>query len=392
METERTIHGSVLPILERLHKEIKAKANEINSGVGKAAKQIEKARNTTQKHIELLGQQASASEASNHKVHPHEDPYITQRGVYYRLHKQILEENNNRQDLISVQENFAAFEHHIVEVIQQSMASFVQYVGGQAQRTQNLYTDMLSTAQRVPPDFEWKGFVQRNGDCLVDPHGAPRSVESVQFPNQNHKSTQPLVEGSLERKSRNMLKRSYDTGYYAVTCALYLHGFKEADNFRHDPEPEISIYLPDAIIGAASDCKFQVKGKDVSKGFSSKLSGTSELHFKAHTPGDAEKWVEILKMAAGTPVGPSQLGPAAASSGPASPITPPGVPGRSPSYGAAPVTQQQVGSGSQDSGVVPRPHPEGIQTQGIMGGQTVQSPVAQSPQVNSPVDKKVGFA
>lgn len=293
-----------------------------------------------------------------------------------------------------------------MEVIQQAMASFVQYVGGQAQRTQNVYTDMLSTAQRVPPDFEWRGFVQRNGDCLVDAHNPPRSVESVQFPNQNHKSTQPLVEGSLERKSRNMLKRSYDSGYYAVTSALYLHGFKEADNFRHDPEPEISIYLPDAIIGAASDCKFQVKGKDVSKGFSSKLSGSSELHFKAHTPGDAEKWVEIMKMAAGTPVGPSQLG-AASSSSPASPITPAGMPGRSPSYGAAPaahgaiasapVLQQQVGTGSQDSGVVPRPHPEGIQTQGIMGGETMQSPVAQSPQVqapqvSSPVDKKVGFA
>lgn len=389
IETEKNLHGSVLPILDRLHKEIKAKAKEINSGVGKAAKEIEKARNTTQKHIELLGSQASASEASHHKVHPHEDPYITQRGVYFRLHRQILEENNNRQDLISVQENFAAFEHHVVEVIQQAMASFVQYVGGQAQRTQNVYSDMLSTAQHIPPDFEWKGFVQRNFDCLVDPNGSPRSVESIQFPNQNHRSTQPLVEGSLERKSRNFLKGGYETGYYAVTEALYLHGFKDNDNLRKEPEPEISIYLPDAVIGTASDNKFNVKGKDVSKGFSSKLSGTSELHFKAHTPQDAEKWIEIIKMAAGTPTGPSPLG-----SGPASPITPAGVPGRSPSYGApaAPALQQQVGSGSQDQGVVARPHPDGIQTQGITGGEAVASPVNASAASSPVATKEARFA
>lgn len=405
LETEKNLHGSVLPILNRLHKEIKAKANEISSGVGKAAKEIEKARNLTQKQIELLGSQASASEASQHKVHSHEDPYITQRSVYYRLHKQILEENNNRQDLISVQENFAQFEHHVVEIVQQAMASFVQYCGGQAQRAQNVYSDMLSTAQHIPPDFEWKGFVQRNFDALVDPNGAPRSVESVQFPNQNHRSTQPLVEGSLERKSRNMFKGGYETGYYAVTEALYLHGFKDSDNFRKEPEPEISIYLPDAIIGKASDCKFNVKGKDVSKGLSSKLSGTSELQFKAHTPQDAEKWTEIIKMAAGTPVGPSPLGPATTGSksshNPVSPVSP-GMGSRQSSYAGpaahgaiadAPALQQQVGGSEiQQEGVTGRPHPEGIQTQGITGGETVQSPVANSAGASPVVTKEGRFA
>ncbi len=396
LETEKTLRGSVLPILERLHKEIKAKAKEINSGVGKAAKEIEKSRNLTQKHIELLGSQAAAAESSQHKVAPSEDPYITQRGVYYRLHKQILEENNNRQDLISVQENFAAFEHHVVEVIQQAMASFVQTVGGQAARSQNSYSDMLSMTQHIPPDFEWNGFVQRNWDCLVDPNSARRSVESVNFPNQNHKSTQPLVEGSLERKSRNILSGGYSTGYYAVTSALYLHGFKDNDNLRRDPEPEISIYLPDAIIGKASDTKFNIKGKNVSKGLSSKFPGTSELHFKAHTPQDAEKWIEICKMAAGTAVGGSQL-----SSLPASPITPQG-PSRMSSYASQPPGPSRMDSGviqnqpvqnqapalAPATALAPAPATAGqIQTQGITGGGAVASPVAASPVDGKMVEK-----
>jgi hypothetical protein len=337
-------------------------------GVGKAAKEIEKTRNTTQKHIELLGQQTAAAEASGHRVSPNDDPYITQRGVYYRLHKQILEENNNRQDLISVQENFATFEQHVVEVIQQAMASFVQFVGGQAQRKQNAYSDMLATAQGIPPNFEWKGFTQRYGDSLVDPNSAPRSIESVTFPNQNHKSAQPLVEGTLERKSRNILSGGYSTGYYAVTSSLYLHGFKDNDNVRKDPEPDVSIYLPDAILGTTNGSKFNIKGKDVSKGLSSKLAGTSELHFKAHTPQDAEKWVEVMKMAAGANVKTTPY-----SSTPASPISPVQRQGSYGSVGAAvaPAAAQEQGA--------THAHPEPLHTQGITGGQTVASPTTTAP-------------
>ena len=59
-ETEKSIRGSVLPVLARLHKEIKNKASELAHGAEKGAKEVDKARNTTQKHIELLGQQSCA--------------------------------------------------------------------------------------------------------------------------------------------------------------------------------------------------------------------------------------------------------------------------------------------------------------------------------------------
>lgn len=119
IETEKNIHGSVLPILERLHKEIKNKSKELSSGAGKGAKEVEKSRNTTQKHIELLGTQTAAYSSSASNIKAHDDPYLVHRGIYHRLHKQILDENNSRQDLLSVQMNFATFETHVVEIIQQ---------------------------------------------------------------------------------------------------------------------------------------------------------------------------------------------------------------------------------------------------------------------------------
>ena len=194
------------------------------------------------------------------------------------------------------------------------MESFTLLAGGQGEKTRALHYDMLQAVQRVPPDFEWNGFVGRSGDRLINPNEPPRAVEDITFPNMDHSSTKALIEGSLERKSRNKLSWGYSAGYYVVTPAKFLHEFKDSDNTRNDPQPQLSIYLPDAVIGTPNGEKFNVKGKDKSKSMSAKLTGSTELNFKAHTAADAQKWFQIISGVAGA------TGPAAASSTPASPV------------------------------------------------------------------------
>ncbi|KAH6640499.1 hypothetical protein F5144DRAFT_589962 [Chaetomium tenue] len=347
LETEKNIKGSALPIVERLHKEIKHKAKELAHGAEKSAKEVEKARNTTQKHIELLGQHTASFEATGGKHNPSEDPYT----------------------------NFEAFERHIIQVLHQAMETFTGFTGGQALKVQALHQDMLGAAQSVPLDFEWKAFVKRSADKLINASDPPRTVEAIQFPNIGHPSTKPLLEGSLERKSRNKLSWGYTTGYYVITPCKFLHEFKDDDNVRRDPVPELSIYLPDAVIGAPSGDKFNVKGKDRSGGMGGRLAGTSELAFKAHSPAEAEKWFNVIRGAAGA------TGPASASalSSPTSPTSPAG----SMSLAAA---SASGGSGSSEK---PKPVvavpagsvPPSPQETGITGGETVASPVA----VASPV-------
>jgi hypothetical protein len=366
-ETEKNLKGSVLPILDRLHKEIKNKSKELSSGAVKSAKEVEKARNTTQKHIELLGQQTASFESTGGKMHATEDPYIVQRGVLHRLSKQVMEENNNRHDLISVQNNFATFEAHIIEVIQQVMASFQQFVGGQAQKVDQLYSDMLGTAQRIPPDFEWSRFTDRNMNMLVDPNSPDRSIEGIAFPNQNHKATKPLIEGTLERKSRNKLSLSgWSPGYYVITLSKYLHEFKDSDNLRKDPTPELSIYLPDATIGAPNGEKFNIKGKDMSGGIGSKLSGSSEISFKAHTASDAQKWFEVIRSVVGN-------APANLSNDPTSPI--------SPVQEKRVVSQPPQYAEGSAAAATDAKHPAPLQTQttGLTSGETVASPATATP-------------
>jgi hypothetical protein len=286
--------------------------------------------------------------------------------VFHRLNKQVLEENNNRHDLISVQNNFAQFEAHVIEVIQQAMMAFNQFVGGQAQKDQQLLADMLAAAQAVPPDFEWTRFNERSQAILIDPNAGDRTVDGINFPNQGHQSTKPLIEGTLERKSRNKLSMSgYSTGYYVVTPSKYLHEFKDNDNFRKDPTPELSIYLPDATIGATNNEKFNVKGKDVSKGFGSKLSGSSEIAFKAHTAADAAKWADVIRSVAGAAPAGTMMG-----SEPTSPISPTEkrVVSQPPTYAE---NEPAAGASTQ--------RPAAIQTSGMRGGETVASPATATP-------------
>lgn len=223
------------------------------------------------------------------------DPYVIQRGVNHRLHKQVLEENNNRHDLLAVQDSFAQFEAHLIQTIQQAMGAFLQNVGGQAERQKAIYSDINAATQHIPLDFEWNGFIKRNGAVLIDPSSPKRDISRVIFPNQDHPSTMPLIAGTLERK--HALK-GYSTGYYAVTPSKYLHEFKDNDDVRRNPTPELSLYLPDCIIGATNGVNFNIKGKDASKG---KVGGafamSHEYQFKANTPTDAEKWSTLIREA-----------------------------------------------------------------------------------------------
>ncbi|KAF2870328.1 hypothetical protein BDV95DRAFT_608330 [Massariosphaeria phaeospora] len=374
-ETAKQLKGSILPVFDRLHTEIKNKTKELTKGAGKGSKAVDKARAHTQKHIELLGQHTATFDSAGGRMTATDDPYVVQRGVLHRLNKQILEENNNRQDLISVQNSFAQFEAHIVQTIQHGLGQFMQVVNTQAEQTRAMYGDMVGTAQRIPLDFEWNGFIQRNDTVLIDPAAPARSVANVSFPNQDHGSTQPLISGSLERKAKIM--RSYDTNYCVVTPSKFFHEYKTDDNFSRDPVPEMSLYLPDCMIGAVSGQKFNVKGKDVSKGkIGNTLSMSHEYQFKAHTPAAAAQWWEIIREAAGQVTSEVPAG-----SVPTSPVTGQNSPDAS--------LASTVQSPTQPGGLAPL-QTQNIATQGTVASPTTAGTAGATPSSAAPASGVVG--
>jgi hypothetical protein len=351
METSQNLIGTVLPILERLHIEIKDKNKELNSGAGKSSKNVDKARNTSQKHIDALGHHSATFNSAGGTTSASNDPYILKRGINHRLNKQILEENNSRQDTLSVQNSFQQFEAHVLTTVQAALNSYQQFMSGQCDRQKAMYGDIASNAQKMPLDFEWNGFVRRNEGVLVNPNAPQRSMNNITFPNQNHRSTKALIEGSLERKGKGISAiTGYSSGYYAVTPAGYLHEFKDDDDYREDPVPKTSLYLADCTIGAVDGVKFAIKGKDTSGSkLGNKMAMSSDYNFKAHTAADARQWHSIIM---------SMMGGQSTGSAPVSPVESRNVSGQQQAYAGekqmSPInTQQQgiVGGGQQRGGI-----------------------------------------
>ncbi|KAF3484438.1 PH domain-containing protein [Arthroderma uncinatum] len=323
-DAENRLKRSVVPVLERLHTEIKAKAKELGSGAIKHGKEVTKSRGVTQKHIELLGQCTATYETSKTRVEAAHDPYVLSRGVTYRLGRQVADENLHFQEIMTIQNSFPVFETHIIETIQRALNEFYQCMGAQVDHHRNMYSNIVAHSQHIPTDFEWANFFERNDATLLNPNLPPRDLATIKYANQDHHATKPLVEGILDRKSRAVLK-GYTGGYYAVTPAGYLHGFKENDDTRHEPTPDISLYLPECTIGGFNDLKFSVKGKDMSGSkVGSAFHMTSEFNFKARTKNDLEQWQAVLSNPAGWSGAGSVASPVkhASPASPASPISP----------------------------------------------------------------------
>jgi len=294
-EAEKNLRTVVLVSLEKLHQEIKDKQKDLLGAASKASESVTKARELTQKQLELLGQHtAAAASNSSAKVEPLYDPYLLKRGVLHRLHKQVAEENGLRQDLLVVQDNFKRFEIYIVETIQATLNTLYSHVAGQADKQKAVLGDVVAFAQRIVPDYEWNQFLVRHNDILIDPNSPLRSVDAITFPNQHHQYTIPVVDGHMQRKGK--LLGRYTTYYYVVTASKYLHEYKDNTDVTNEIEPEMSLYLPECQIGGLSASpagKFTISGKDALK--NKNLTQKHEFAFKANSHEEAKRFHDAIQ-------------------------------------------------------------------------------------------------
>ncbi|KLJ07608.1 hypothetical protein EMPG_10000 [Blastomyces silverae] len=292
-DTEKNLETIVLPILKQLHQEIKSKAKELKHGAEKCAKQVEKDSAATHEHIKMLGTYTAAFDTGA-KLESAHDPYLLKRGTSHRLNKQITEEDNYRKEMLQIQNSLSIFESHIVTTIQDALLQLSTCMGAHSGSLGKLYANMVDTAQQIPDNFEWMNFSVRNQDILINPEKPVRTIINATFPNQKHPATETLIEGTLERKSRAMIK-GYSQGYYAISPAGYIHGFKDNDDYKRDPTPDISLYIPECSVGNGDGVKFTIKGKDVSGSkVGQAFATTTELTFKAHSKEVAKEWLDVL--------------------------------------------------------------------------------------------------
>lgn len=300
VETEKSLKTAVLPELHTLKSEIEKHVKGLKSNGVKQSKDIEKAKATTLQTIELLGQHASSFSITSGGGHRHDwkyDPYVLYRKTLCAIDDQLTKENTQIDSIVFAEKSIETLERHIVQVIQQATHLFEQIQAAYLNTALSSYSGIAQAFSQIPPESEWSKFVSKNSNILM-PYDRPhRNIANIQFNNDNHPSTKPILEGVLLRKEGKILK-SYSSGHYVLTPSLYLLQYS-SNNYVKDPEPEFAIFMPDTTIGALSikegKYKFTVQAKDGTKTVG---LGTKTYTLKANSVSEINQWYEALSTAA----------------------------------------------------------------------------------------------
>lgn len=308
------IKGTVVPQLDSLEEEIEKHYKTLRTQGSKGMKEIKNARDSSQKLIETLGRVTSSfgTRGIDHK----DDPYVLKRRVEANIWDQVGKENTQAEAALSVQRSFASLETHILQILQQCLSNLDQLISGFAIYESDSAKQVTKNFQSINVEKELNYFKAVNKENLVPDTGYQRTVSHVHFPNENHSSTKPIIEGVLSRKTTVL--KNYQQHYFVVTPAGYMHQFKSKDATA-DAQPELSWYLPDCQLSGNSDnYTFRVVGKEAGK----VLGGRHKYVFKTTSIVELEAWYNAIARVTGNrPT--DQADDEGEDSAPATPVEPP---------------------------------------------------------------------
>ncbi|KAF8604568.1 hypothetical protein BDV93DRAFT_522276 [Ceratobasidium sp. AG-I] len=247
----KTVEGSIVQHLRKLHYEVKAHIKNVQNDTGKLATTVAKEREMSTKHISDLGRTIAMFKNTPMQITARDDPYVMNQLVIRQLQKQVHEENALQKSIIIMQQNSAHFEEGIVRSIQSAWQTFEEWNSRMSTSVQETWRVMGNTMAALAPDREWISFAAKS-DHLLDPETPLRNPETVEYPSKDDPSVVPVHVGILERKKR--FTRAYREAYFVLTPAGYLHEFVSSDPHVRQT-PQFSLFLPACTLGPPSSAK-----------------------------------------------------------------------------------------------------------------------------------------
>ncbi|KAF8322639.1 hypothetical protein DL93DRAFT_2050446 [Clavulina sp. PMI_390] len=298
----KTIEGSIVQHLQKLHFEIKAHIKNVQNDTGKLATSVAREREMSTKGISDLARAISAYKNTPMSITPKEDPYCQNQIVLKQLQKQVNEENALQKSIIIMQQNSAHFEEGIVRSLQSAWQTFDEWQSRMSISVQDTWRTLGHNFAALAPDREWIAFAARS-DHLLDPDTPLRNPEHIEYPSKEDPSVVPVHVGMLERKRR--FTRAYKEAYFVLTPAGYLHEYASADPVKQDG-PIFSLFLPACTLGPPSSAttakshKFHVEDKKDASGLQKtgvfNKRGGHAFTFRARSHEELMEWWNDLRM------------------------------------------------------------------------------------------------
>ncbi|GAB1523134.1 hypothetical protein RhiTH_006264 [Rhizoctonia solani] len=247
----KTVEGSIVQHLRKLHYEIKAHIKNVQNDTGKLATSVAREREMSTKHISDLSRAIAMFKNTPMQVTARDDPYVMNQLVIRQLQKQVHEENALQKSIIIMQQNSAHFEEGVVRSIQSAWQTFEEWNSRMSASVQETWRVMGNAMAALAPDREWISFAAKS-DHLLDPETPLRNPDTVEYPSKDDPSVVPVHVGILERKKR--FTRAYREAYFVLTPAGYLHEFVSSDPHVRQT-PQFSLFLPACTLGPPSSAK-----------------------------------------------------------------------------------------------------------------------------------------
>ncbi|OWB57727.1 hypothetical protein B5S28_g3696 [[Candida] boidinii] len=331
IETEDKIKTQILPELHKLNEEITTRRKEFVTQSSKEEKELKKLHQITSKEISKLSSSIGSYDNSNKKVDYHDDPYLLKRSILHHGEIQIKKENLHLDFLESSENTIKILENQIIVIIKKVFNSFSQLVCDYYGNKVNSFNDLTLVLNSIPDNYEWNNFQEKNKDLLISSGSSPssltnnaqlassidnltindtakftassnkykRDIKDITFPNDNHTSTAPILEGLL-LKREGTLNKKYNSYYYVITKSRYLLEF-QSRSMKESHHPSVILYLPDCLLGSPSSptsghFKFILQGKDLSQVL---IKTKKKYHFQASSYDEMLTWYNIISEVSG---------------------------------------------------------------------------------------------
>lgn len=322
-ELHLKIEEQVIPDLKRLLDETSKRQKVYLSDSKSQRKQLDKVRDSVAKisaELDQSVQEFNRGVHSSNKNDYKKDPYYIKKHLLDGATQQIQAENSRIEFLANCEMQLKAFES-------KTLAELRRIFDLLSQNIVNSYTGTVDQVQSLNTIFkgindnnEWVAFVQQNNTNMITAGnvtdkmealsiGSPdnaniykRSIDNVVFPNYDHVSTKPLIEGILALKSSILgISKNYTNQYVVISPSGYLFCLKSEKLIESNPN--FVLYLPDCEVqtlgssGKLGEFKFSLRGKDVS---TVSLKPKKKHVFKASSEQDYQKWIDVITKASGT--------------------------------------------------------------------------------------------
>ncbi|TPX67215.1 hypothetical protein SpCBS45565_g03947 [Spizellomyces sp. 'palustris'] len=265
-EAAAMIETHVVPTLRALLADLRKKASDADREWVGLDKELLRDKDlyvklTSQLNLSLSKHHGETAESGEKESVVVKDPWAANINIKRHITTCIYKQEHYRQVLLGQQEHFATFEQSIVQTLRITLSTFFDWQSKDLAATQDTFKRLKATLHTLDPVKDWAEFTQRHADRIVEKDVPVVKENEVVYEGRDDPLVSAHKEGLMYRRDTGMkfgFRKNWKETLVVVTAAGYLHALPPAQSAQQQSqqdgeeaktEPELSLYLPDCMIG-----------------------------------------------------------------------------------------------------------------------------------------------